>query len=226
MRAEHGETVPGIAALDLLQVAGDGDFALVEDGDVLTELLDVVHLVGGEEDDFALLNLLLDHILQQPGIHWVQSGEGFIQHNDVRIVGQGRDELDFLLVAFGEGVQPLVFVLFHAQPLQPAANRHGGLPALHPFELRKVHQLLPDGLFGVQAPLFGQVAQGHLTVVDGCSVQKDLSTVGRKHIHENADGSGFARTVAAQKAEGLASLGCEGNALEHLLGSEAFFNVA
>ena len=106
------------------------------------------------------------------------------------------------------------------------AHRGQRLGTLHPLELGEVHQLLPDGLFRVQPSLLGEVAQRHLAVVDGLPIQENFSAILREDVHENADGGGLTGAVSAQQAEGLASLSGEGDALEHLLGSKALFNVA
>ena len=140
-------------------------------------------------------------------------------------MGQGGDELDLLLVALGEGVQPFVSVLRHTQSFQPGIHAAGGILAAHAFQFGKVYQLFYDGLFGVKSPFLGEVTDAHLGVINGLSIQQYPAAVCRENVHQNADGGGFARAVSAQNAKGLSAFGGEGEIRQHLLFAKGLVNV-
>ena len=96
----------------------------MEDGDIVTELLDVAHLMAGEKDDFSVIYQFMHDILKQHGVDGIKAGKGFIQDDKIRVGDQRGNELDFLLVALAQRIQLFVFIRAHLQALQPVV--HGG----------------------------------------------------------------------------------------------------
>ena len=81
--------------------------------------------MGGEDDGGTLLLKVEDFVLEEVGVDWVETAEGFVEDEEAGVVEHGDHELDFLLHAFGkflhaavppgvylETVEPLVQPMF------------------------------------------------------------------------------------------------------------------
>ena len=91
----------------LCQLPGQHDPAVIDDHHVLAQVLDQVQLVAGEQHRHAPGR----HIGKQPahGIHGdrVQAGKRLIEHQQVRVADQRGDQLNPLLVAVRQRIQPV-----------------------------------------------------------------------------------------------------------------------
>ena len=168
----------------------------MQDGNGIAEFLHIVHLVAGKEHDFSRINQFPDHIFQQHGVHRVQTRKGLIQNHKIRVRYQRRRQLNLLLVTFGKGVQLFVSIFVHAQPPQPFHAVFLGIVSRHPAKSPQIHQLFQNIDFGIQAALFRQIADIHFFPHHRFTVQQHVSAVRREHVHDDADGGGFASTVA------------------------------
>ena len=131
---------------------------LVEHHDRLAEVLDEIELVAGEQhgatgmDPFGQGGAQLGHRDR------VEAGERLVEHDHLRVVHQGRGQLQPLLHAAGQLVRPIRPPVTKAQLVEKASGRSGGLRTVDPVQSGEVDQLFPRGHRGVEAPLLGHVA--------------------------------------------------------------------
>ena len=62
----------------------------------------------------------------------VEPGERLVEHEQVRLVDQCRDQLDALLVAVGQRVHAIARPVGQAEPLEPECRRCGRPPLVRP----------------------------------------------------------------------------------------------
>ena len=61
-QADH-KSVVSVLTLDLIQISGQNDLAVIDEHDILAEFFHVTHLMAGEDHQFSGFDLLPDHIL-------------------------------------------------------------------------------------------------------------------------------------------------------------------
>jgi len=82
-------------------------------------------------------------------------------------------------------------------------------------ELGKIHQLLEHAHLGIEAALFGHVAEPAAGFEgDGRAAPENVSSIGTEHAHHDPHGGGLARAVAAHKAKQLTGAHVEAEVLE------------
>src|SRR5660398_158934 len=87
--------------------------------------------------------LFLQNLLDQPSVDRVQTGEGLVHDDEVRLVQQCGDNLRLLLHALGELLNLLIPMLPEVQALQPVRQTLPGISRIQPLQGSQVHQ---DGL--------------------------------------------------------------------------------
>src|SRR5579864_715520 len=95
-------TVFTVPRFNLLEIALENGLAPIDQTDGVAQLLYLVHAVGGEQDGFALLLHLQKHVLQQISIHGIQAGERLVHDDEIGIMQESGNKLDFLLHTFGQ----------------------------------------------------------------------------------------------------------------------------
>jgi hypothetical protein len=115
--------------------------------------------VGDHDDRGTGELLLLDDVHQQPAVNRVKPLRGLIQDEQLRIVHDRHTELDLLLLAAGELVQPDSGLLGEAHPLQIGLRPGACMRFAEALEPAEVDHHIQDVFLLVQAPLFRQVAQ-------------------------------------------------------------------
>src|SRR5580698_10633891 len=98
----HDNAVGGVARLDLAHGAGEDETTVVDEADVVAELFDLIHAMGGEEDGAALLAEVDEGVLEERGVDGIEAAEGLVHDDEVGFVKECSDELNLLLHAFGE----------------------------------------------------------------------------------------------------------------------------
>ena len=73
---------------------------MVDERDVVAELFGRRHVVGGEDDGGTLLLKVEDFVLEEVGVDWVETAEGFVQNQEGGFMQDGGDELYLLLHTF------------------------------------------------------------------------------------------------------------------------------
>jgi hypothetical protein len=173
---------------------------VLDDHDVLAQVLDQVQLVAGEQHRRAPRG----QAGQQPGhgLHGdrVQARERLVQHQQVRLVHQGGDQLDPLLVAVRQRVQAVCGPIGQAETLQPGPHAAVHILGLAPAQLAEVDQLVPDPHPRIQAPLLRHVPEpGPVRGADRRTVPPDRSLVQLDEPEHRAHGRRLAGPVRPRK---------------------------
>ena len=177
---------------------------------LLSTLAVIVGVLGVSAATFLSLlrvaHQFMHDILKQHGVDGIKAGKGFIQDDKIRVGDQRGNELDFLLVALAQRIQLFVFIRAHLQALQPVV--HGGQRCFfgRAPQLSQVQKLFRDYLFRVESAFLGEIAKIDPLAANRLTVDKNFAGVRRKNAHNNADCSGFAGAVAAQKPQCFSTL--------------------
>ncbi len=92
--------------------------AFINENDAVTELLDLVHLMGGHQDRRPFITQFSNYILDQPCVNRVQSSEGLVNDHQLGLVQDGKDDLCLLLHAFAELAYLLLRVVSQIEAFQ------------------------------------------------------------------------------------------------------------
>src|SRR5258706_2082321 len=194
--------VAPVLAFDLLHTALHHHLPLVDEHHVLTQLLDLLQLVGGEDDRLAASVYLQKGLLQHRRVDRVQPAKGLIHDQDRRVVQYGGHKLHFLLVAFGEFFDLLVAIGADLEPLQPLIQ--GALRVLfgETGEPGQEYQLLGDLHPGIESAFFWQIAEGATSdLAHRCAIPANLAGVGTEEVEDHAHRRGLACAIGAQEDE-------------------------
>ena len=131
---------------------------MVDQCNVVTDFFHGSHVVGREDDGVSLIFQFQDFPFQQFSIDRIESGERFVEDQQLGFVEHGNDKLYFLLHTFGQFFQFFVppwgdFKLF--EPFLQAGSRFA---AAQSFQLGQVNGLIAYFHFLVQSPFFRQVS--------------------------------------------------------------------
>ncbi len=114
----------------------------MDEGDVIAECFHRLHVVGGEDDGLALLLQAEHFVLHDAGIHRVETAEGLVEDQQVRVVDHGRDELHLLLHPLGELLHLAVVPAHDVEPLEPDHQLPMCILLRQTPQLRQIHRLL------------------------------------------------------------------------------------
>ncbi len=118
--------------IQLPRRAGGDPLAVPHDGDVVRDAQNFVHLVGDIDDADALFRQPLHDAEQVLHLVFRQGGGGLVQHQDLRVVGDGLGDLHHLAAGNGQRADPRARIDVDLQILE---NRTGFL--IHPAGVDK-----------------------------------------------------------------------------------------
>jgi hypothetical protein len=199
------------------------DPAMVDDRDRLAELLGHVELMGAEDERLPSIAQLQERGLEERDIDWVKAHERLVHEDDVRVVQHRRDELDLLLIPFGQALGLAVCELAHPEAPKPVERGRPGCAARDAIQGGEEDELLEDRHAQVQAALLRHVAPrsarpgSRLAILPG-----DGALVGMEKAEGNPHRRGLARAVGAEEAEDFAGANAERHPVERLDLAEAF----
>ena len=98
IQCTNHDTISSVFLFDLLQIPLQHHISMMQNNDVLTEFLDIIHLMRGENNKLSILNLFLYDFLQRLGVDRVQTGKRLIQNHDIRIAHECLCQLYLLLI--------------------------------------------------------------------------------------------------------------------------------
>ena len=197
--------VVAVFAADVVDAARDHQPGSVDQGDLVAEFLDRLHVVGRKDDRRPFVLEAQDFLADQFRVDRVETGKRLVQDHQGRFMDDRRDELELLGHALGEFLDLLAPPVLDAELHEPFLQFDGGFARGHALELGEVHRLVPDLHLAVQAALFRQVADlGDIFIRDGTAVHQDGSRGGDGDPVDDADERGLARTVRPEEAEDLA----------------------
>ena len=226
--AGSGEGVGVVAetAAHVAHFAAEYHAGVADEGDVVAEFFDALHVVGGEDDGVAGVAEFEDFALEEVGVEGVEAREGFVENEQGRAVHHGGDELHFLLHAFGEFFETLVPPIGDFEFLEPGLQAAFGFAGGEAFELREVDGLFADFHFLVESAFLGEVADAcHIVLREGVSVEGDGAAVGGRDVVDDADEGGFAGAVVTEQAEDVAALHVDAHIVEGGVGGKALADV-
>ena len=95
--AGGGEGVGVVAetAAHVAHFAAEYHAGVADEGDVVAEFFDALHVVGGEDDGVTGVAEFEDFALEEVGVEGVEAREGFVENEQGRAVHHGGDELHF-----------------------------------------------------------------------------------------------------------------------------------
>ena len=202
-------------ALHLTERARQDEAAAVDDGDRVTELLDLVHLVGREDDRSASGVQLKERLFQEVRIDRIETREGLIEEEDLRVMKDRGDDLDLLLVALRELLGPPVGGVGDPEAGEPGPGSVGRFAPRQTEEDTDEGELIEDAHPGIEAALFGQVAPGIPgQLLGGDSPPGDLPVVGPEDVQDDPHRGRLAGAVRAEEAEDPAGRRLEAHRVE------------
>lgn len=226
--AGGGEGVGVVAetAAHVAHFAAEYHAGVADEGDVVAEFFDALHVVGGEDDGVTGVAEFENFALEEVGVEGVEAREGFVENEQGRAVHHGGDELHFLLHAFGEFFETLVPPIGDVEFLKPGLQAVFGFAGGEAFELGEVDGLFADFHFLVESAFFGEVADAcHIVLRERMSVEGDGAAVGGGDVVDDADEGGFAGAVVTEQAEDVAALHVDAHIVEGGVRGEAFADV-
>ena len=224
LRSQYQLLLP-VCLLDLLEPSGEHDLALINDCNMIAELLDIAHLMTGENNELPVCNQLTHHILQNLGVHRVKSAEGLIQNHNIGICHQRRRKLHLLLITLGQRLELPRLIFRNLKAVQPSFCTRLRRLFIQPAELRQIYHLFDDCTLRIKTSLLRQITdlifRGHKLL----TVNPYLATVCVKNVHQNTDGRRLSRTVPSQKSQCFSALHLKAHAVKHFLLTEALTDL-
>ncbi len=214
------EADPGDGAAEGVLHVGDGPVgrgrAVLEQQDPVAEPLDLVHVVGHEDDGRAVGLALVDQVEQQSTVDGVEALRGFVEDEQPRPVHDRDAELHLLLLAAGELVDAELGAVGQAHAGQVVHAPGRRLGTAQPAEPSEVGHHVDDGFLAVEPALFGQVPDA--TGGGPVRLAVDGQGAGGRggDAEQGADRRGLAGAVAAEQAERLAGGDVERQSVDHV----------
>jgi hypothetical protein len=151
---------PASGSPDVANRTANDHPAPVDDRDRLAERLYGLHLVGREDERLAVIPELEERLTKQRDIDRVEPRERLVHEQHRRIVEDGGNQLDLLLIALRELIGPPIGELRDPEPGQPVATFAPRAIGWHAVQRGEVDELVEHVHPRVEPALFGQVAPG------------------------------------------------------------------
>ena len=173
--------------------------------------------MAGEENGRAARRLAAEDIGEHLDCDRVETGERFVEYEQLRLVQQRCRELGALLVAVGELFDRRVGALGEPEPLEPPRCRDARRGVAQPVQRPEVRELLRDRHPRVEAALLRHVPETQsLFQPDRPPVPEHLATVGLDDAEDGTHHGRLPGPVRAEKAEHPAARHRERAAVERL----------
>ena len=187
----------------------------------------MLHDMGREQYGRAAPVLFDDHVFKALLVHRIQPGKRLIQDQEVGLVGQRGQDLDFLRHAFRQFRNPHAGKLGQTHPLQKLIGALAAFTGTHTFQAREIgddgaraHLLVEAALFGKEA----NMAQG--IYVGRRAEQIDLPLIGAKHAKRHAQTGRLACAVRSKEADNGALGDGQGKVADCRKGTKALGDMA
>ena len=197
--------IVSVLSADFIHSAGKHQMGLVDQCDIVTQFLDRLHIVGGEDDGRPLLFQLQNFFPDELCIDRIKTGKRLVQYHQRRLVHDSGDELDLLRHTLGEFLHLLLPPVLDAEFHEPFLQFRAGILLAHSLELGQIHGLVADFHLTVKPTLLWKIADLlHITLSDRAAVEQNLAGIRYGDSVYNSDHSGLARSVRTEKAIDLA----------------------
>src|SRR5664279_443492 len=94
--AGYNYGVFGVLLTHLIDRAIQDALSTIQHDQPIRHFFDLVHLMQTHDNRFALVAQLVDHLLDQLGVHGVKAGKWLVNNQQIGVVDDGRHELDLL----------------------------------------------------------------------------------------------------------------------------------
>ena len=219
---------------DLVSSALLADGAGVHNDDLVTHLGHNAQVMGDHDNCHAQFLLQLLHELQDLGLDGhVQSGGGLIGNQNIGLAGQGHGDHNSLAHAAGKLEGILLHPLFRLVDVHQLQHFHSPVIGLMLVAVGVqedcLHQLVPDGIGGIQGGhgvlenngnlvaadvlhfLFGNTHQLFAVYLNGAG---DNLAGFFQNLHNGIGGDGLTGAAFAHNAQDLATIQIEGDSID------------
>ena len=213
--------VGGNGRLELIGRALLDDFASVEDGDLVAELVGLFEVLGGEEEGDAVLAVesldVVPEVLPGDG---VESGGRFVEEDDRGGVDEGGGEIEAALHAAGVAADASVGVLGQVDDVEQMGDSVFDVASGDVVEAGLEAKELATGLEDVESGFLKGDPDGSadlsVLVEDVESGDPGLAGGGPEQGGQHADGGRLAAAVLSEETEDLSGTDTEIDAVDGL----------
>ena len=220
------DALPASRTLHLTQRAVNHGSAPIDDRDRFAHRLDGFHLMRGKDDGLAPGAEFEDGLAKQDHVDGVEAGERLVEKQDLGIVDDRSQELDFLLVPLRQLPRLACGEVGYAESGQPLVRRSGGPIGRHAVEASEEHELIEDGHLRIEPALLGQVTPcrpRQASMVHASPGQR--TAVRPEHAERDPHGRGLAGAVGPEESVDVALRDLEGQAVEGLDPTESLVEI-
>src|ERR1700733_1747947 len=82
----HDNAIGGVAGFDFAHGAGEDEATVMDEADVVAELFDLIHAMGGEEDGPPLLAGVEEGVLEERGVDGIETAKGLVHDDEIGLV--------------------------------------------------------------------------------------------------------------------------------------------
>lgn len=111
--------------LDLIGRAVGNNLSLIDDDDALCQRIRFLQIVGGQDDCFPLIDLVINLLPEGAARFYIKSGSGLVEKEDVGVAYEGQGEEDALLLATREPSQTCIRFLLQSGHFYSFPCDHG-----------------------------------------------------------------------------------------------------
>jgi hypothetical protein len=179
------------------------DAAAVVDHDAVAYILDIGEQVAAQDDCGAAVGEGDDEVFDFSAADGVESGGGFIEDDEFRVIDEGLGEADTALHAFGEFSDQAAVDLVEADHFEELGATPVAFGGGEVEEAAEEVDCFPGVEVAVEVGFFGEVADAAFggDVSGGVPEDLDMSPGGVEEPEEHLDGGGFAGAVGSEEAE-------------------------
>ena len=189
-----------LAPLQLAQVPVEHAPGARDQAHALAQPLRLLHQMGREQHGGPAAVELEDDLLEHVLIERVETAERLVEDEQLRLVQNGRHELDLLLHPLGEVLDLAFAPGREPQPVEPLER---ALPPEGPrdtADLREEHEQLEHPHLAIDTALLREIAHPAARLVDGVAPEQlNPPLVGDQDAHHHADRGGLPRSVRAEQ---------------------------
>src|ERR1700678_2666379 len=202
--------IGGIAGFNLAHRAGENEMAIVDEADVVAELFDLIHAMGGEEDGAALVAEIDQSVHEEDRVDGIETAKGLVHDDQCGLVEKRRNELDLLLHALGKFLGLLERSFCDLHFFAPDVCALTGGSGVETVKLAEEDQLVHDLHLLVEAALLGQVAHaGKAGARKGLAEEGHRAGVGYSDADHHANRGSLTRAVGAEEPKHAARFNLE-----------------
>jgi len=204
------EQVTGVGGhgAQVTERAVEGDLPAGHDGDVVADLLDLVHVVRGEQDGETAVGQALDqgaHVADPAGVEAVG---GLVEHQQPGVAQQAGGDAEALAHAVGVAGDLVVLPSGQVDGVEDLGDAAGPEAAVAAVEEREALEVLRAGEVGVELRALDEpchaVERVDTGVAPGAAEDLDRAGVGSDEPEQHPEEGGLPGAVGAQDAVDLA----------------------